>query len=90
VRGTASVGWLTGPFETPVDWLLAGRALARLWLEITADGLYLQPLGSIIEDPAVQVRLNPAGDGTVWIVFRVGSGPEPARSHRLPASALLV
>jgi hypothetical protein len=89
VRGTATVGWLAGPFATPADWFAAGRALTRIWLEITEEGMYLQPLGSIIDDPSVQLRLNPEGDGTVWIVVRLGTGPEPARSHRRSVSALL-
>jgi hypothetical protein len=89
VRGTATIGWLAGPFATHDDWFSAGRALARAWLELTAEGLYLQPLGSIIDDPAVNLRLNPQRDGMVWIVFRVGSGVTPARSHRLPVSQLL-
>jgi hypothetical protein len=90
VRGTATVAWLAGPFATPSDWISAGRAFARVWLEMTAEGIYLQPLGSIIDAPSVHARLNPNGDGTVWIVVRMGTGPEPARSHRLAVDELLI
>jgi hypothetical protein len=89
VRGTATIGWLAGPFATHLDWFSAGRALARAWPELTAEGLYLQPLGSIIDDPSVNLRLNPSRNGMVWIVVRIGTGVAPARSHRLPVSELL-
>ena len=89
VRGTATVAWLAGPFETAEDWLLAGRALCRTWLEITADGIYLQPLGSVIDEPVLHDRLNPDRRDSVWMAVRMGTGPEPARSHRLPAERLL-
>ena len=89
VRGTATIGWLAGPFSTHDDWFAAGRALARTWLELTAEGLYLQPLGSIIDDRSVNLRLNPQRDGEVWIVVRIGTGASPARSHRLSASELI-
>jgi hypothetical protein len=90
VRGTATVAWLAGPFETAEDWLSAGRALCRTWLEITADGIYLQPLGSVIDEPVLHDRLNPDRRDSVWMAVRMGTGPEPARSHRLPAARLLV
>jgi hypothetical protein len=89
VRGTATVAWLAGPFETAEDWLSAGRALCRTWLEITADGIYLQPLGSVIDEPVLHDRLNPDRRDSVWMAVRMGTGPEPARSHRLPAERLL-
>jgi hypothetical protein len=89
VRGTATVAWLAGPFETAEDWLSAGRALCRTWLEITADGIYLQPLGSVIDEALLHDRLNPDRRGSVWMAVRMGTGPEPARSHRLPAERLL-
>ena len=34
-RGTATVGWLRGPWELPRDWFAAGRMLMRFWLELT-------------------------------------------------------
>src|SRR5439155_510716 len=45
-RGTATVGWLRGPWATPHDWFAAGRMLMRFWLELTRHDLYLQPFGS--------------------------------------------
>ena len=90
VRGTATVAWMAGPFQTAQDWLSAGRALCRVWLEITADEMYLQPLGSVIDEDILHQRLNPHHRGDVWIVVRIGTGPQPARSHRLPVDRLIV
>jgi hypothetical protein len=90
VRGTATAAWLAGPFETPEDWITAGRAFCRVSLELTADGIFLQPLGSIIDEDILHHRLNPRRDGSLWIVVRMGTGREPARSHRLPVERVLV
>jgi hypothetical protein len=90
VRGTATAAWLAGPFQTPADWIAAGRAFCRVSLELAADGIFLQPLGSVIDEDILHHRLNPRRNGTVWIVVRMGTGREPARSHRLPVERLLV
>ena len=90
MRGTATAAWLAGPFQTPEDWIAAGRAFCRVSLELTSDGIFLQPLGSIIDEDILHHRLNPRRDGTVWIVVRMGTSREPARSHRLPVERVLV
>lgn len=38
MRGTATVGWITGSWSTPVECLAAGRMLLRFWLALTAHG----------------------------------------------------
>jgi hypothetical protein len=38
MRGSRTIGWLSGPFDEPHDWFQAGRMLLRLWLTITQHG----------------------------------------------------
>ena len=90
MRGTTTVGWIAGPWSTPADWLAAGRMLFRFWLTLTARGLHLQPFGSVITSPTSHARLAERlqvreGEREIWLLLRIGSGPEPPRSARRPA-----
>ena len=91
-RGTATVGWIQGPWSSPADWFAAGRMFLRFWLELTRHGLYLQPFGSVITNPTAHARLDKRlGDETdeVWLLLRLGYGAGPPRSARLPLEAVL-
>jgi nitroreductase len=92
MRGTATVGWIAGPWATRDDWYRAGRMLLRLWLALTEHGLDLQPFGSVITNPTAHARLDERlGNETdeVWLLLRIGYGAEPPRSARLPLEAVL-
>jgi hypothetical protein len=94
-RGTRTVAWLSAPFETPTDWLRAGRALARLWLTLTQNGVVLHPFGSIVTNPTANARLKERipideSEGTLWLIMRLGYSAQPPRSLRLRTDELLV
>jgi hypothetical protein len=95
MRGTSTIAWFAGPFDAPQDWTRSGRMLARLWLTLTREGLYLHPFGSTITNESAHEHLrarlghNPA-QGTLWFVMRVGASAEPPRSARLPRESILV
>ena len=92
MRGTATVGWIAGPWATPREWYDAGRMLLRFWLAATAHGLVLQPFGSVITNPTAHARLDErisAGADPVWLLLRLGYSAEPPRSERLPVEAVL-
>jgi len=94
MRGTATVGWIAGPWRTSEDWLEAGRMLMRFWLALTAHGLYLQPFGSVITNPTSYARLAEQlelheGDREIWLLLRIGYGAEPPRSPRRPLAEVL-
>jgi len=93
LRGVPQVGWLTGAFATSDDHVAAGRALLRLWLVLTAHGVWLHPFGSVITNPrAHRAFADLVGederDGTAWMLFRLGTGPVPPRSRRRPVADL--
>jgi hypothetical protein len=95
MRGTRTIGVLQGPFESPDDWIRAGRMLARFWLTMTRAGVQLHPFGSIItnEDANRRMRERLAPDprhGTPWLIVRLGYSAEAPRSHRLRTDELLV
>jgi hypothetical protein len=95
-KGTATIGWFSGPFSTSEELLQAGRMMARTWLQITKDGAYIQPFGSLITNEGGYRRINellthPTGsDKKIWMLFRTGYSPEPARSYRLPVDQILI
>jgi hypothetical protein len=94
MRGTATVGWIAGPWGTPEQCLAGGRMLLRLWLALTAHGLYLQPFGSVITNPTSHARLAEQlrvreGDREIWLLLRIGSGAEPPRSARRQLAEVL-
>jgi hypothetical protein len=94
-RGTATVGWLRGPWATPQDWFAAGRMFMRFWLEVTRHELYLQPFGSAITNAtahalmAAKLQVDER-DGDVWLLLRLGYCPTPPRSLRRPTSEVLI
>jgi hypothetical protein len=94
MRGTATVGWITGSWKTPTDCLTAGRMLLRFWLTLTARGLFLHPFGSVITSPTSHARLAERlqvseGKREIWLLLRIGSGRRPPRSARRPLAELL-
>jgi len=95
MRGTRTIAWFTGPFDSPDDWTRSGRLLARLWLTLTREGLYLHPFGSTItnepahEQLSARLEHDPA-QGALWFIMRLGASTEPPRSARLPREAILV
>ena len=93
MRGTRTVAWLRGPFETVDNGLVAGRMLMRLWLTTTRSGVQIHPFGSVITNATANARLQErigADDGTLWLVMRLGHSVEPPRSHRQETRELLV
>lgn len=92
MRGTATVGWIAGPWGTRDEWYRAGRMLLRFWLALTEQGLDLHPFGSVITNPTAHARLDErlgSEADEVWLLLRLGYGADPPRSERLPLEAVL-
>jgi len=93
--GTKTVGWLTGAFSNPSDWINAGHMLARLWLCLTKHNLYLHPFGSTITNKDSHKRLREKfnvdeGKEEMWLIVRMGYSETPPRSLRLSVSDILL
>ena len=82
-----SVLVLEAPDGSPADLLAHGRSLLRIWLALSARGLYTHPLSQVIDYPATERelanRLSLGPERRMLGVFRAGRSDEPARSHRL-------
>lgn len=95
MKGTRTVAWLSGAFDQPEDWDRAGRMLARLWLAMTRQGIYLQPFGSIITNHTARARMtahfaNAHREHDLWLLVRLGHSQVPPQAQRLTLEQLLV
>jgi hypothetical protein len=95
MKGTRTVAWMSGAFDTPEGWHNAGRMLARLWLTMTAHGVYLHPFGSVITNVKAHARMderfyNPKRKDPLWLLVRLGHSELPPQAHRLTVDQLLV
>ncbi|WP_430868960.1 hypothetical protein [Demequina aurantiaca] len=96
MRGVTQVGWLEGPFSQPADYVEAGRAFMRVWLEFTLHGVYLHPFGTVITNPrSHQEFVRVAGieegpDSMAWMLFRFGYSKVPPIAHRRPTEEMIV
>jgi hypothetical protein len=96
MRGVRQLAWLEGAFDSPADYIEAGRTFMRVWLALTARGVRLHPFGTVITNPGSHRAFVDAvgaeeGDGRMaWMLFRFGYSPTPPLAHRRPASAMLL
>lgn len=96
MRGVTQVGWLEGPFATPADYVEAGRAFMRVWLEFTLHGVFLHPFGTVITNPGSHAEfvraagIDESGDSMAWMLFRFGYSKVPPVAHRRAIEEMIV
>jgi nitroreductase len=83
-RGTRHVGLLCGAFERWPELYAAGRVLLDVWLEMARHDIYMQPMGSMLTNPAyaAEIARRFAVDDC-WLVIRFGYSDHPPRAPRL-------
>ena len=73
--------------DDPGAILCGGRSLMRVWLELSAAGLYTHPLSQVIDydvtERELATRLGLVETQRILCVFRAGTSERPPRSHRL-------
>ncbi|MEQ8434764.1 MAG: hypothetical protein RIA71_11025 [Oceanicaulis sp.] len=97
IAASPAFGWLTGPGDSQIDRLDAGRRWIRLHLAATRDGLGLQPLSQVLQEfeamaplfTRIHGRLAPGG-GRVHGLFRLGFTARPPAAPRWPLQSRLV
>jgi hypothetical protein len=88
-RGTRHIALLCGRFTTWPELVEAGRALFGVWVEMARHGVYMQPMGSMLTNPAYAARIGQRFDVTdCWLVMRVGYSDPPPRAPRLESILL--
>lgn len=95
MQGTATVAWLSGPFENQLDWDRAGHMMARLWLTMTKYGIYLHPFGSVITNSKARDLMtshfkSDMRQHDLWMLLRLGYGEAPPKAQRMPLSKMMV
>jgi len=88
---TRSMLVLATPGDEPRDWLAAGRAMQRVLLRCTAEGLLASLLSPVIEVPDARQRLRRAlfEPGHPQLLLRVGYGTTPRANPRRPVELVL-
>lgn len=87
--GTATIGWIAGAIDDRRSQLEAGRLLLDWWLDLTDLGIDMLPYGSLYTRPeAYRATADEIGEGSWWILVRMGYGEAPPRSYRLGSDEL--
>ena len=88
-RGTRHIVLLCGPFATWPELVDAGRALFGIWVEMARQGIYVQPMGSMLTNPAYAKRIAERFAVTdCWLVMRAGYSDVPPQAPRLESILL--
>ncbi len=95
MRGTNTVAWISGGFQTAEECLNAGRMLARVWLTMTRHGVYLHPFGSVITNPRSHQEMenhfsNSQRQHPLWLLVRLGHSELPPQAMRLSLDDLII
>ncbi len=95
MRGTATVAWLSGPFDKPTDWEQAGHMMARIWLTMTKYNVFLHPFGSVITNHDAHKKMdehfkNDSREHDLWMLMRLGYGDTPPQAQRLPLEQMII
>lgn len=83
-QGTRHVALICGRFQAWPDLYQAGRLLLGLWLQMANDGVYMQPMGSMLTNPHYVAEIARwFGCDDCWLVVRLGYSDVPPRAPRL-------
>jgi nitroreductase len=87
----ATMGVLSGAFQRTMDAYRAGGFLLHFWLECTRRGLFLQPFANLVTDEDAATRCEHVWRvPEIWLEFRIGRSPTPAKSHRRRVEEILL
>lgn len=94
-KGTRTICWFAGKFESPDDWLNAGYMFARTWLLLTKHQAYLHPFGTLITNQCahkeiIQILTPCPQNKKIWMIFRAGHSKVPVRSYRLSTDQIII
>ena len=88
-RGTRHIVLLCGAFATWPELVGAGRALFGIWTEMARQGVYVQPMGSMLTNPVYAEKIAQRFAVTdCWLVMRAGYSDIPPRAPRLESILL--
>jgi hypothetical protein len=93
----SDVLYMLAPFDTEKASFEVGRAIMKIWMEITSNRLYLHPFGTIMSNRVAHrdfLKLANIDDESrknyLVFIFRCGQSERPVASLRLPVKDHLV
>ena len=90
-EGTPAVGWIEGSLRTREQQFQAGRIVLGFWIRLTQFNIRMLPYGSLYTNQASNTQVGGrTGAPGFWLIFRMGYGPLPPESYRLPTSSLFI
>lgn len=97
MKDESDVLYMMAPFATGTDAYAVGKVIMTMWLELTKQGYYLHPFGTIMSNHQAHADflhlVNETGESrsTSYLVFifRAGKSKVPVRSVRLPIESHL-
>lgn len=96
MRGVRELGWLTGPFSCPLEYVEAGRCFMRVWLAFTHHDVHLHPFGTVITNPRSHAAfveaagVDESGGAMAWMLFRYGYSKPPPKAWRRNLDAMIL
>jgi nitroreductase len=86
-----AIAYLSGEFWEPAAALTAGRALLRVWLALTSQGLAIHPLGNLVTNKNAAAAVeHDLGVSDIFFIFKVGDSAPAPRSLRRPLEHFFV
>ncbi len=94
MKGTKTIAWIEGNFNTKADFINCGKSMIYMWLHMTKHNIFLHPFGSVITNPnankQLQEKVAPQENKKLWLLMRLGYSDEPPRSLRLPVTEIII
>lgn len=96
MRGVCELGWLSGPFSSPLEYVEAGRCFMRVWLAFTHHDVHLHPFGTVITNPRSHAAfveaagIDESGGDMAWMLFRYGYSKPPPEAWRRNLDAMIL
>ncbi|WP_103939803.1 Acg family FMN-binding oxidoreductase [Thermomonospora echinospora] len=75
--------------DAPPQWLRAGQAMQRVWLDATRRGLAVSVFTTPLEDPELRDALRRPSDPITYVAFRLGYAPPAAATPRRPVDEVI-
>lgn len=98
MKDTSTVGYMLAPFQTEKDAFEVGIVIMKLWMELTLQGYYIHPFGTIMSNhqahkdfvALADIANENRKDNYLVFIMRAGKSETPVRSLRIPTEKHLI
>lgn len=97
MKDSSTVAYLSSPFTKEAEAVEIGRSITKMWLELSHQGLYLHPFGTIVSNDEAHrdfvelanIQHETQAENYVVFIFRAGQSNKPVKSERIGISHLV-